>query len=415
MSTKKELKLLTELLNLEGVKVASHRQYEGIGIIIQVEALEKGSVCGRCGSNSNKLHQNRWHIIKDLSWGEKTVFLEINRRQFKCEKCQKPFSEEMGFVKERRTYTKRLATKILEEVLADDISGVARKGVVTTEEIERMLKDAAANLLKLKPVGLKRLGIDEIALVKGQGKYCAVLVDIDRAKLLMILESRTKEEIKKVLLGWGEEILEGIEEVSIDLWKGYKSLVTEIMPKAQVVADRFHVMVQINKELDMERKKEKRTIERKIKLAKNEQEKIEEKKILAGIVASKYALLKNEKELNQKQKDKLAEVRKVSPILKVMHQLKEKFRKMFEDNERWADGLIEISGWLSTAQKYFVNSQSTIYRWLDEILAYFDNRTTSGVVEGINNKLKLIKRSAYGFTNFDNFRNRCLLNWHCNY
>jgi transposase len=415
MSTKKELKLLTELLGLEGVKVTSHRQYEGIGIILQVEAIEKESVCGRCGLNSNRLHQNRWHIIKDLSWGEKTVFLEINRRQFKCEKCQKPFSEEMGFVKERRTYTKRLATKIIEEVLADDISGVARKGVVTTEEIERMLKDAAANLLKLKPVGLKRLGIDEIALIKGQGKYCAVLVDIDRAKLLMILESRTKEDLKKVLLGWGSEILEGIEEVSIDLWKGYKSLVTEIMPKAQVVADRFHVMVQINKELDLERKKEKRTIERKIKLAKNQQEKIEEKKILAGIVASKYALLKNEKELNKKQKDKLAEVKNVSPILKVMHELKEKFRKMFEDNERWADGLIEMSGWLSTAQKYFVNSQSTIYRWLDEILAYFDNRTSSGVVEGINNKLKLIKRSAYGFTNFDNFRNRCLLNWHYNY
>ena len=97
-----------------------------------------------------------------------------------------------------------------------------------------------------------------------------------------------------------------------------------------------------------------------------------------------------------------------------MHQLKEKFRKIFEEKEQWADGLIELSGWLSTAQKYFVNSQSTIIRWLNEILADFDNRTTSGVVEGINNKLKLIKRSAYGFTNFDNFRNRCLLNWHCN-
>ena len=108
-------------------------------------------------------------------------------------------------------------------------------------------------------------------------------------------------------LGWGEEVLGDIEEVSIDLWKGYKSLVTEIMPKAQVVADRFHVMVQINKELDMQRKIEKRTVE-----------------------------------------------------------------------------------------------------------ADFDNRTTSGVVEGINNKLKLIKRSAYGFTNFENFRNRCLLNWHSN-
>ncbi len=202
MSTKKELKLLTELLNLEGVKVSSHRQYEGIGIIIQVEAIEKGSVCGRCGSNSNKLHQNRWHIIKDLSWGEKTVFLEINRRQ----------------------------------------------------------------------------GIDEIALVKGQGKYCAVLVDIDRAKLLMILESRTKEELKKVLLGWGEEILEGIEEVSIDLWKGYKSLVTEIMPKAQVVADRFQVMVQINKELDLEKKKRSEQLREKLSWQKPNQKKSKLKK-----------------------------------------------------------------------------------------------------------------------------------------
>ncbi len=54
----------------------------------------------------------------------------------------------------------------------------------------------------------------------------------------------------------------------------------------------------------------------------------------------------------------------------------------------------------------------TIIRWIDEIIAYFDNRTTSGVVEGINNKLKLIKRSGYGFRNFNNFRVRCLLNWH---
>jgi transposase len=414
MSTKKELKLLTELLNLEGIKIYSYRQHEGIGIILQIEQSKKESICGRCGTRSNKLHQNHRQIIKDLPWGEKAVFLEINRRQFKCEKCHQPFSEEMGFIKTRRTYTKRLAVKILEEVLENDIHSVAKKGIVTTEEIERMLKDAAANLLKSKPVGLKRLGIDEIALIKGQGNYCAVLVDLERSKLLIILESRTKEEIKKVLLEWGIEVLEGIEEVSIDLWKGYKSLVTEIMPKAQVVADRFHVMVQVNKELDMQRKKEKRIIEQKIKRAKTEEEKLESTGILVGITASKYALLKNEKDLNQEQKDKLAEVKSVSENLKVMHQLKEKFREIFEKPLQWAEGLLELGEWLSTAQKYFVNSQSTIVRWLDEILAYFDNRTTSGVVEGINNKLKLIKRSAYGFTNFENFRNRCLLSWHFN-
>ncbi|MGH1397453.1 MAG: ISL3 family transposase, partial [Trichormus sp.] len=58
-----------------------------------------------------------------------------------------------------------------------------------------------------------------------------------------------------------------------------------------------------------------------------------------------------------------------------------------------------------------LHSNNTIIRWFDEIIAYFDNGTTSGAVEGINNKLKLIKRSGYGFRNFDNFRVRCLLNW----
>ena len=173
-------------------------------------------------------------------------------------------------------------------VLADDISSVANKGKVTEKEIERMLKDASTNLLKMKPIGLKRLGIDEIALIKGQGKYCAVLIDLDRSKLLAIVEGRTKEEIKKVMIGLGLEVLEGIEEVSIDLWKGYKSLATEIIPNAQIVADRFHVMAQINQELDRERQKEKRKMEAEIKQAKAPEEKAEKTTMLAGITNSKY-------------------------------------------------------------------------------------------------------------------------------
>jgi transposase len=412
MLTKKELKLLTEVLNLEGIKVSDKHQHEGIGIILKIDSVAKQSACHICGTRSDRLHQNHRQIIKDLDWGEQAVFLEINRRQFKCEKCKKPFSEELEFVKERRRYTKRLADKTIEEVLADDIRSVAKRGRVTEKEIERMLKDASENLSKIKPIGLKRLGIDEIALVKGQGKYCAVLIDLDRSKLLMIVEGRTKEEIKKVLEEWGTEVLEGIEEVSIDLWKGYKSLAMEMMPNAQVVADRFHVMAQINQELDGERKKEKRKVLAEIKQAKTPKEKLEKEIILAGITDSKYAILKNEKDLNDKQKNKLVQVQNVSDRLKIMHQLKEEFRKIFEKTEGWTDGLLGLGKWLSIAQKYFINSKSTIYRWFDEILAYFDNRTTSGMVEGINNKLKLIKRSGYGFTNFENFRNRCLLNWH---
>ena len=414
MNTKRECKLLTQILNLKGIEVISHREHEGIGIILQVESGINSSACIRCNRKSSRLHQHHRHIVKDISWGEKRVFLEINRRQFKCGKCQLPFSEELDFIAWRRNYTTRLAICTIEEVLADDIHSIAKKGVVTTAEIERMLEDASKEFLKVKPVGLKKLGIDEIALKKGQGNYCAVLINIETSQLLTILEGRTKEEIKKVLLDWGTEVLNNIEEVSIDLWAGYKSLVLEVIPNAQIVADRFHVMTQINKELDDCRKKERRVVTKKIKEARSEEEKSASEEVLAGITSSKYALLKNEENLGKKQRKKLRELKSVSPHLKSMHELKEQFKKILDKKQDWFEGLLELGKWLSKAKEYFPNSYGTILRWLDEIIAYFDNRTTSGVVEGINNKLKLIKRSGYGFRNFNNFKNRCLLNWHFN-
>ncbi|HBL62084.1 MAG TPA: ISL3 family transposase, partial [Cyanobacteria bacterium UBA8803] len=392
------------MLNIEGIKVISQRQHEGIGIIFQIEPIQKESICSRCGTKSHRVHQNHRYIVKDLPWGEKPVFLEINRRQFKCEKCRQPFSEDLDFIKKRRTYTKRLGRQIIQEVLENDVHSVAKKRVVTTEEIERMLKDAAEELLESKPTELKRLGIDEIALIKGKGNYCAVLIDLDKSKLIGILAGRTQEEISQVMRGWGTEVLEGIEEVSIDLWKGYKNLVIELMPNAQVVADRFHVMAQINKELDIQRKREKSKIENSIRTAKTAEEKAKHEQVLEGLKKSKYVLLKNEKDLSEEQKSKLVQVKKVSHELKIMHELKEEIRNIYEQTDNWLTGLLKLGIWLASAKKYFPNSQNTIIRWLDEIIAYFDNRTTSGVVEGINNKLKLIKRSGYGFRNFENYR-----------
>jgi transposase len=158
-------------------------QLPGIGIILQVESIQGESHCHPCGTKSNRLHQNHRYVVKDLSWGEQPVFLEINRRQFKCKKCGKPFSEKLDFVNNRRTYTKRLASTTIKSVLSSDIHSVAKQGVVTTEEIERMLSDASQELLS-KPSGLKKLGIDEIALIKGQGNYCAVLIDLETSKLI---------------------------------------------------------------------------------------------------------------------------------------------------------------------------------------------------------------------------------------
>ncbi|MEJ6485869.1 transposase [Nostoc punctiforme UO1] len=97
-----------------------------------------------------------------------------------------------------------------------------------------------------------------------------------------------------------------------------------------------------------------------------------------------------------------------SECLKIAYEMKEKFREIYETNLTVKKGQKKIQEWLNHAQVFFRESASTIENHLEGICNYFLNRTTSGVMEGINNRIKLIMRQGYGFSNFNNFRNRIL-------
>lgn len=394
-----------QILNLPDMKVLDFQEVEGAEIIITIEKAVNYSTCPCCGKTTHSIHQNHWRMIHDLSWSEKPVLLKINRRQFKCNKCKKVFSEQLNFVDKSKGYTKRLAIDIVEQVLDSNIHSVAKRNDLSDEEVESMLKAQVSQILNINLSQVKRLGIDEIALVKGQGNYLAVLVDLDTRKPIELVKSRRIEEIREVIVKWGSQVLEQIVEVSIDLWSPYKNLVEELMPNANITADRFHVMKQVNDELDTMRKSEKRA-------AMSLDNKSEKDRILAGLNKSKYSLIKNEDSLNEEQKERLNHVQEVSPILAKMHALKEEFRDIFESTKSWGENIINLLDWMHDGMKYFPKSIGTMIRWFGEVVGYFDGRTTSGTVEGINNKLKLIKRLGYGFRNFSNFRLRSLLNWH---
>jgi len=154
------------------------------------------------------------------------------------------------------------------------------------------------------------------------------------------------EEIREVLVGWGIQVLEQIEEVSIDLWSPYKNLVEELMPNANITAEVAVVMKQVNDELDAMRKSEKR-------VAMSLEDKSEKERILEGLNKSKYSFLKNEDSLNEKQKEKLKSAQEVSPILAKMHKLKEDFRDIFESTVSWGDSIIKLLDWMHDAMSIF--------------------------------------------------------------
>lgn len=375
-----------------------------MGLFFVIGSTRRDAECPCCGKRSRHLHTNYRYTIEDLPWNEQAVILRINRRQFWCQGCGQVFSEELAFVKKNRSYTQRLANQIVSQVLGSSIHSVAARTGMSDEPIETMLEDAGEEYLPKTPKGLKYLGIDEIAVVKGQGQYYGMLVNLETHQPITLLPSRTQEALREVFSQWGAEVLEGIEGVSMDLWQPYQSLVEEMMPNATVVADRFHVIKLLNDELDEQRKAEKRA-------AKKITKKAERARVLKGITGSKHALLKNEEELNERDRENLKEVSEVLPTLAEMHRLREEFQDIFDMSENWAEGTLKLLDWMAQSSTLFKRSCGTIKLWFDAVTSYFEVSITNGVVEGINNKLKLIKRLDYDFGNFDNFKLRGLLPW----
>ncbi len=212
---------------------------------------------------------------------------------------------------------------------------------------------------------LKRLGIDEIALKKGQGQYIVVLVNLDTNKPIGFVGSRQQSYIREILMGWGTQVLEQITEVSMDMSGNYKGLVTELLPNAAITIDRFHVMKLVNQELDAARRNTK-------KAAESLSNATEKARLTAALHQTKYVLLKSEEDLTQEQQLKLEYLRKVSPLLARMHSLKEEFREIFETSHNWADGTLRLLDWLASASSDFQKSVGTITRWFGEIVGYFE-------------------------------------------
>ena len=220
---------------------------------------------------------------------------------------------------------------------------------------------------------------------KGQQDFVTVVSDIDRSVLLEVIDSHQQIDIIEVLMQQPLEVRQAVEEVSVDMWGGFPKVITQVYPNASLVFDRFHVMKAVTQELNKIRWK-------------------------IGIKdrGSKYLLLRNQADLDADQKQKLAKVLDKSECLKIAYQLKEEFRDIYQTSKTVKTGRRKLEKWLKIAQPFYAESVQTIWNHIDGICNYFRNRTTSGVMEGINNRIKLIMRQGYGFSNFGNFRSRLL-------
>ena len=392
--------ILTQILDIPNYEVVGIETSDE-QITLDIQSIMKGAKCPRCKTYSSDLHENHPRIVRDLPISGKACYLRFTRRRFLCPmvtpKCNDPFSEHLGFVKEHRDYTNRYQARIFHQVKENNITAVMRFESLTYEQVESIFLTEAKSYIPANPfVNLKRLGIDEISLRKGKQDFALILSNLDSnldtSEVVDVIEKRTKEKLRQRLEQLTSVERNQITEVAIDMWEPYADVCNELLPNAVITIDRFHVAKAINTELKNLKNKEKGRHPEALK-------------------GSHYALLKNQDNLTDNQQENLVKIYETCPILKMAHRLKECLRRIFESHSTKEKATQRIQKWLLIAESHglFPDFRKTLLNWLDKITNYFRQRTTSSIVEGINNKIKLIKRRAFGFRNFENFRLRVIV------
>ena len=229
------------------------------------------------------------------------------------------------------------------------------------------------------------MSLDEFSQHKGHRDFATTVVDLDHHKLLEVINSHKKDEVIAALKAYPLAIREKVEEVSVDMWGAYTAVIQTVFPNARIVYDRYHVMQHINRELNELRQQ-----------------------MGAKIKGLSYLLYKHKDQFSDEQKERLKAVFKEYPCLEIAYEFKEDVRAIYEESRTVHSAMVKFQRWLRLGGMFYATSAQMIEKHLTGICNYFENHTTSGVTEGINTKIKLIKRKGYGFNNFKHFRLRLL-------
>ena len=349
-------------------------------------------LCHICGRPAGTIHsKGHRRIIRDLNMASAETWLQVEYRRIWCNDCDGTRVERLDFADASVRVTKRFARYIADLCRTMTVEDVARHLKLDRKTVAAI--DYAAlkeEFGKTDYTNLRILAIDEIAVKKGH-QYMTVVLDYLTGRVVWMGEGRNKETLDKFFAGMSETQKEDIDAVAIDMWEPYINRIEHHCPHAMIVFDFFHVVQAFGRVIDEVRRDE---------FSKST---TEHKDVIKG---SRYLLLRNAVNLNDKQQAKLKDVLALNKTLSAVYILKDQLHDIYRyGNRKRAKHALDL--WCSMAGEI---DHPAIRRFIKRlrffeygILNHCDYPIGTSRLEGVNNKIKVIKRKAYGYHNQEYF------------
>ena len=361
-------------------------------IHIYGQLKRKQHKCPCCGAVTNAIHDYREQVIKDIPLYDKHAFIHLKKRRYRCE-CGKRFYESNSFLPRYHRRTNRLSAHIIDRLKKlITFSDVAKEVNLSITTVMRTF-----DLVSYAPRRLPTaLSIDEFKGNTNKEKYQCIITDPVNKVVLDILPKRYESYLTKYFLKFDKKERDKITAFVSDMWKPYSSLATKLFKNAEQIVDKYHWIRQVFWAFDGVRKDVQKKLGKDYRIY---------------FKHSRKLLFKRFHELNDEQKQQVNVMLTLSPKLYTAHFYKEDFLKILDCNDR-NSAKSALSEWINCAFdcgiERFKKCAQTMMNWINGILNSFSSPITNGFTEGCNNKIKVLKRIAFGYQNFHRFRNRIL-------
>ena len=384
---------ITIALGLPELRVVGERETDG-EIEVEVEYRRQVAMCPRCGQMTAKVHSTCAQTKRDRRLWDKPVYLILRKRRFRCLSCGKVFTEPDAVCGSRRRTSERFRRQLGQEAINQPVRHVARRERVGEALVRRCFTEEAGRLIgaPFKPTSARILGLDEFSVKKGR-VYDTAAVDLEGKQIIGVVSGHRQKEVEDFFDSLPEP--EKVQVVVMDMYEPFRQAVEMCLPQAEVVADKFHVLMHVHQALDQVRTS--------LQPAKGRR---------GELFHARYLLLQALERLTPQAYARLMEVLRQYPMLDRAWRLKEAFRAWYGCGNR-AEAEARLAEWEDAVREHgpepFKGLLPMLRTWRKEILNYFDHRYTNGFLEGKNNRIKVIKRVAYGYRNAANFRQRIIL------
>ncbi len=368
--------------------------------IITVESTEVSTTCRLCGRKITKFHSyGRWIELRHLPILGHRVYLRLRPNRFECPHCsKKTTTQQLEWYEPKSPHTKAYDRHLMLQLVNSTVQDVSHKEEVGYDAVEGAIERHIQVTVDWTQFdSLRVVGIDEIALTKGKKNFAAIISTQQadgHVAVLAVLPNREKKTVRQFLDSIPKRLWPTMETVCTDMWDGYVNAAKEFAQahpqvSVEVVIDRFHVAKNYRDDVDTLRKKECRRLKK--ELSKSDYEEIK------GVM---WNSRQNNRNLAPDGRKKLNRLFEHSPDLKLAYTLREELTAIFEMPLTRAEGKRRLKKWrdkvVRSGSTCFTKFLKTLNNWLDEIANYFTDRLSSGFVEGLNNKVKTIKRRCYG-------------------